>query len=87
MLYLDLALEAAGRTAVEARLGDVRVWARARTAGSMSALLRLLAACLENACLGLGSNQALALCYQDLWVRTTRLAWQPALRKWSRNCI
>ena len=71
MLYLDLALEAAGRTLVEARLVDVKAWAATEGdayVANMGALLRLLAACLENACLALGSNQELTLCYKDLWV-------------------
>jgi hypothetical protein len=71
VLYLDLALEAAGRTLVEARMADVKAWAAVEGGaytGNMGALLRLLAAALENACLALGSNQELALCYKDLWV-------------------
>ena len=67
VLYLDLALEAAGRSLVEARIADVKRWAGERS--DVRAMLALLAAALENACLALGSNQELVLCYKDLWVR------------------
>ena len=68
MLYLDLALEAAGRSVIEARLSDIKAWA-AGQGSDTKALLQLLAAGLENACMAFGSNQELVLCYTDLWVR------------------
>ena len=67
VLYLDLALEAAGRTLIETSIADVKRWAGEQ--GDLRGLLALLAAALENACLALGSNQELVLCYKDLWVR------------------
>ena len=66
MLYLDLALEGAVRTALEGMLGGLG-------GGDLRGALALLALGLENACLSLGSNRELVLCLKDLQARSLRL--------------
>lgn len=67
VLYLDLALEGAVRTALEGALGPVE-------GNDLGATLALLALGLENACLSLGSNQELVLCLKDFKVRCLYMA-------------
>ena len=63
VLYLDMALEAGVRTALEGVLGGL-------DAGDLRGALVLLALGLENACLSLGSNRELVLSLKDLQARS-----------------
>lgn len=74
VIYLDLALEAAGRGLVESGMSALKsaVAAAATTNGTPEELQRLLAVlalCCENAALSTGSNQELVLCLKDIQVR------------------
>ncbi|KAK9830544.1 hypothetical protein WJX72_012386 [[Myrmecia] bisecta] len=64
VIYLDLALEGAVRTAVEGALSQLRAWA-AEGADRLPQLLKVAALCLEAASLSFSTNAELALCLKD----------------------
>jgi hypothetical protein len=79
VLYLDIALEAAIRSLVEANMESLKKWANSCADSRsemreevLSDLMCILAACLHNTCMAFGSNQELVLCLKDLQVSLVR---------------
>ena len=71
MLYLDLALETAVRSTVEAALSDLcQPNSEEQLASYACLILDLLDLCAENACLSMGSNTELVMVYKELKVRS-----------------
>ena len=71
VVYLDLALDGAVRSAVESSLGRLRTETHSEEQGDTTSLLvDLVTLCAESVCLTAGSNVELTMIHRDYQVRT-----------------